>query len=49
MYLAYAGVEHTADVPDPYYEGAAIFEQVLDLTAEASEKLLAIIRMRVGG
>lgn len=40
MYLAYAGVGHTQDVPDPYYEGAPVFEQVLDLCEEASDALL---------
>lgn len=47
LYLAYAGITHTQDVPDPYYKGPAIFEQVLDLTAEASDRLLKKVRMRI--
>lgn len=44
MYLDYAGIAHTQDVPDPYYDGPHAFEHVLDLVEEASEKLLAKLR-----
>ena len=35
-------------VPDPYYEGAAGFETVLDLVEDACEGLLAHVRNRLG-
>ena len=40
------GGEH-ADVPDPYYGGAAGFERVLDLVEEAAAGLLQHIRARL--
>ncbi|MCH2546776.1 MAG: low molecular weight phosphotyrosine protein phosphatase [Alphaproteobacteria bacterium] len=40
MYLEYAGITHTQDVPDPYYAGAEQFETVLNLIIEASEKII---------
>lgn len=47
LYLDYAGITHTQEVPDPYYEGPKTFEQVLDLTEEASDLLLAQIIGRI--
>lgn len=44
LYLEYAGVTHTRDVPDPYYGGSQDFERVLDLVEEATVKLLAKLR-----
>lgn len=44
LYLEYAGVTHCREVPDPYYDGAAAFEQVLDLIEEASGNILAKLR-----
>ena len=45
LFLAHAeGIG--AEVPDPYYGGAAGFERVLDLVEEASHALLAAIRAR---
>ena len=35
-------------IPDPYYEGAAGFEQVLDLVEEAADGLLQLVRHEVG-
>ena len=32
------------DVPDPYYDGPAAFEQVLDLVEDAADGLLAVLR-----
>jgi protein-tyrosine phosphatase len=46
MYLAYAGVSHAQDVPDPYYEGPQAFEKVLDLCEEASDGLLSRLTSR---
>lgn len=40
LYLPYVGITHTTDVPDPYYEGPKLFEQVLDLTEEATDLLI---------
>jgi protein-tyrosine phosphatase len=37
-----------ADVPDPYYGGAAEFEHVLDLIERACDGLLAELRQRLG-
>jgi protein-tyrosine-phosphatase len=34
-------------VPDPYYRDAAAFEKVLDLTAAASQGLIASLRPRL--
>ena len=34
-------------IPDPYYEGAEGFEQVLDLVEEASDGLLQLVRREV--
>ena len=34
-------------IPDPYYEGAEGFEQVLDLVEEASDGLLQLVRRDV--
>lgn len=44
LYLDYAGIAHTRDVPDPYYGGPKDFEAVLDLVEEATEKLVARLR-----
>lgn len=43
LYLDYAGITHTQEVPDPYYAGPEVFDQVLDLAEEASDLLLARI------
>ena len=34
-------------IPDPYYEGAEGFEQVLDLVEEASDGLIQLVRHEV--
>ena len=34
-------------IPDPYYEGAEGFEQVLDLVEEASDGLMQLVRHEV--
>ena len=34
-------------IPDPYYEGAEGFEQVLDLVEEASDGLIQLVRHKV--
>ncbi len=39
LFLSFAAVDE-AEVPDPYYGGAAGFERVLDLVEEASRGLL---------
>jgi len=39
LFLSFASVDE-AEVPDPYYGGAAGFERVLDLVEEASRGLL---------
>lgn len=44
MYLEYAGITHTTEVPDPYYDGVETFERVLDLTEEASAALVEKLR-----
>jgi len=43
LFLDYAGL-CSAEVPDPYYDGEAGFEHVLDLVEEASEGLLQAIK-----
>lgn len=43
LFLDYAGL-CSAEVPDPYYDGEAGFERVLDLVEEASEGLLQSIK-----
>jgi len=40
LFLDYAPGAETPDVPDPYYGGAAGFDQVLDLVEEAARGLL---------
>jgi protein-tyrosine phosphatase len=37
MFLDTSAKWHGQDVPDPYYGGAAGFEQVLDMVEEAAE------------
>lgn len=44
LFLDYAPQLHLRDVPDPYYAGAAVFEEVLDLTTAASRGLLAALQ-----
>ncbi len=46
LFLEASGVSQDADVPDPYYGGAAGFERVLDLVEEAAAGLLREIRAR---
>ena len=43
-FLDYAPDRPETEVPDPYYDGAKGFEQVLDLVEEASEGLLEEIK-----
>jgi protein-tyrosine phosphatase len=35
------------NVPDPYYDGQAVFEEVLDMIERSCEGLLAELRRRV--
>ena len=44
LFMDYATQSGHREVPDPYYGGAAGFEQVLDLVEAASRGLLAKIR-----
>jgi protein-tyrosine phosphatase len=44
LFLDFAGHGPNAEVPDPYYGGAAGFERVLDLVEEASRGLLETLR-----
>jgi protein-tyrosine phosphatase len=43
LFLEYAPALGRREVPDPYYGGAAGFEEVLDLVEEASRGLLAAL------
>ena len=47
LFLEYAGHGPDAEVPDPYYGGAAGFERVLDLVEEASHGLLQAVRAKL--
>lgn len=47
LLLEFAPQAARPDVPDPYYGGAADFEEVLDLVDAAAEGLLAEIRRRM--
>lgn len=47
LLLEFAPQTGRPDVPDPYYGGAAGFEEVLDLVDAAAEGLLAEIRRRM--
>jgi len=44
LFLDFAGTGRAAEVPDPYYGGAAGFELVLDLVEQASARLLQRVR-----
>ena len=44
MLLDYAPQVSDREVPDPYYEGTAVFERVLDLCEAACAGLLQAIR-----
>ena len=46
LFLDYAPQMHAVDVPDPYFGGAADFEQVLDLTAAAARGLIGELKSR---
>lgn len=46
LFLEYAPQLGRQEVPDPYYGGAAGFEEVLDLAEEAGRGLLAALRAR---
>jgi low molecular weight protein-tyrosine phosphatase len=46
LFLEYAPELEFRDLPDPYYGGAAGFEQVLDLAEAASRGLLEALRAR---
>jgi protein-tyrosine phosphatase len=37
------------DVPDPYYDGPAGFEQVLEMVEAVSARLLEELRKKIGG
>ena len=43
LFLEFAPALGTSDVPDPYYGGAAGFEEVLDLVEEGARGLLAAL------
>jgi protein-tyrosine phosphatase len=47
LFLEYAPELELREVPDPYYGGAAGFEQVLDLAEAAARGLLEELRARV--
>ena len=44
LFLDYAPQRQLHEVPDPYYRDAAGFEEVLDLTTEASRGLIASLK-----
>jgi len=46
LFLEFAPDAGTAEVPDPYYGGAAGFEHVLDLVEAASRGLIDHLRKR---
>ena len=46
LFLDYARLAGTDEVPDPYYGGAEDFERVLDLTTAASRGLIAELQQR---
>jgi protein-tyrosine phosphatase len=46
LFLEYAPELGRRDVPDPYYGGAAGFEEVLDLVEEGARALLATLAAR---
>ena len=46
LFLEYAPALGRRDVPDPYYGGAAGFEEVLDLVEEGARGLLAALASR---
>jgi protein-tyrosine phosphatase len=46
LFLEFAPDQGTTDVPDPYYGGAAGFEQVLDLVEAAARGLITHLRER---
>jgi protein-tyrosine phosphatase len=46
--MAYAPAAGSMVVPDPYYGGAAEFEQVLDLVEQACDGLLAVLSKTPG-
>ncbi len=48
LFLDYAPLLSTSEVPDPYYGGADGFDQVLDLVEEAADGLLDVIERRLG-
>lgn len=49
LFLSFAPHIKQREVPDPYYGGATGFEHVLDLTAAASQGLLAKLRQQLQG
>jgi low molecular weight protein-tyrosine phosphatase len=46
LFLSFAPQLRRLEVPDPYYGGAADFDEVLDLTAAASLALIASLQQR---
>jgi protein-tyrosine phosphatase len=48
LFLAHLGADEE-DVPDPYYGGAAGFDNVIDLVEEASDAFLEILRRDLSG
>lgn len=44
LMLSYSTLEHSDEVPDPYYGGAKGFEDVLDMLEEAGRGLLQNLR-----
>lgn len=44
LFLGYGRLDPQGEVPDPYYDGDAGFERVLDLIEDASDGLLAALR-----
>jgi protein-tyrosine phosphatase len=40
LYLSYAGIAHTRDVPDPYYGQMRDFDAVYELIARATQSLI---------
>ena len=47
LYLDYVGMGANKDVPDPYYKDGAVFNHVVELVHEATDKLIERIRKEI--
>jgi len=47
LFMEFSAIAGSREVPDPYYGGPKVFEQVLDMVEQAAQGLLSHLRARI--